>query len=70
MQFSTRNRFPGVVTEVIMDALMAKVALQVGDNHLVALISAEAAQELDLKVGDEAIAFVKATSVMIARREK
>lgn len=46
---------------------MAQIGLKVGDNHIVALISAEAARELNLQVGDRAIALVKATSVMIAR---
>ena len=69
MRVSTRNRLPGVVTGVRIEGLMAQVELQVGDNHMVALISAEAARELDLKVGDRAVAFVKATSVMVARDE-
>jgi molybdopterin-binding protein len=67
MQTSARNRLPGVVTEVRIEGLMAQIGLKVGDNHVVALISAEAARELDLKVGDPAIALVKATSVIIVR---
>jgi len=46
---------------------MAQIGLQVGDNHIVALISAEAAHELDLKVGDRAAALIKATSVMVIK---
>lgn len=67
MKQSTRNRLPGIVTAVRIEGLMAQVDLKVGDNHLVALISAEAARELDLKVGDQAAALVKATSVMIVK---
>ncbi len=67
MKVSGRNRLPGIVTEVQIDGLLAQIGLRVGDNHIVALISAEAARELDLKVGDEATALVKATSVMVAR---
>ena len=66
MKMSARNRLPGVVTDIKIDGLLAQIELKVGDNHLVALISAEACQELDLKVGDSATAVVKATSVMIA----
>jgi molybdopterin-binding protein len=69
MKASARNRLPGVVTEVKIEGLMAQVELKVGDNHVVSLISAEAARELDLKVGDRAVAMVKATSVMVARDE-
>ena len=67
MQASGRNKLPGVVTEVRIEGLMAQVSLRCGDNHIVALISAEAARELDLKVGGIATALVKATSVMIVR---
>ncbi len=67
MKTSARNRLPGTVTEVRIDGLMAQIGLQVGDNHIVALISAEAAHELDLKVGDRAAALIKATSVMVIK---
>ena len=67
MRVSGRNRLPGVVTDVTIDGLVAQIGLRVGDNHIVALISAEAARELDLKVGDAAAALVKATSVMIVK---
>ncbi len=67
MKTSARNRLPGIVTEVNVHGLMAQIELKVGDNHIVALISAEAARELDLKVGDLASALVKATSVMIVK---
>ncbi len=67
MNTSARNRLPGTVTEVRIEGLMAQIGLKVGDNHMVALISAEAARELDLKVGDRAAALVKATSVMVIK---
>jgi molybdopterin-binding protein len=67
MKISGRNRLPGVVTEVSIDGLLAQIGLRVGDNHIVALISAEAAKELGLKVGDKATALVKATSVMVVK---
>ena len=67
MKASARNRLPGIVTEVRIEGLMAQVGMKVGDNHIVALISAEAARELDLKVGDRAVAMVKATSVMVMK---
>ena len=67
MNISGRNRLPGIVTEVVIDGLLAQIGLRVGDNHIVALISAEAARELKLKVGDGATALVKATSVMVVK---
>jgi molybdopterin-binding protein len=67
MNVSGRNRLPGIVTEVVIDGLLAQIGLRVGDNHIVALISAEAARELKLRVGDKATALVKATSVMVVK---
>lgn len=67
MQTSARNRLPGVVTDIRIDGLMAQIGLKVGDNHIVALISAEAASELGLQVGDLASALVKSTSVMVVK---
>jgi molybdopterin-binding protein len=65
MDVSARNRLPGIITDVRIEGLVAQVELKVGDNHVVALITAEACQSLGLKVGDRATALVKATSVMI-----
>jgi molybdopterin-binding protein len=67
MQTSARNRLPGVVRDVRIEGLMARVDIQVGDNHVVALISAEAATDLGLQVGMRVSALVKATSVMVVR---
>src|SRR5215211_6400640 len=65
MQLSTRNRLPGTITEVVKGEAAAKVTLQVGDNHMVALITRESADELGLEPGKQATALVKATDVMI-----
>ena len=69
MRLSTRNRLPGTITEVVKGEAAAKVTMQVGDNHLVALITRESADELGLEVGLEATALVKATDVMIMTDE-
>src|SRR5689334_10850431 len=62
---SARNRFAGVVTRVEKDRVAAVVEIQAGPHRLVSLLTAEAVEELDLKVGDDAIAVVKATNVSI-----
>jgi molybdopterin-binding protein len=62
---SRRNAFPGVVTKVTRDEVAALVEIQAGPHRVVSLITREAADELDLKPGMEAVATVKATSVMI-----
>ena len=65
MQLSTRNRLPGTIVDVVKGEAAAKVTLQVGDNHLVALITRESADELGLESGKPATALFKATDVMI-----
>ncbi len=65
MKISTRNRLPGTVTEVVKGEAAAKVTIRVGDNHMVALITRESADELGLEIGKEVTALVKATDVMV-----
>jgi molybdopterin-binding protein len=65
MKMSTRNRLPGTITEVVKGEAAAKVSMQVGDNHMVALITRESADELGLESGKQVVALVKATDVMV-----
>ncbi len=69
MKLSTRNRLPGTITEIVKGEAAAKVTLQVGDNHVVSLITRESADEMGLEVGMQASALVKATDVMILTDE-
>ena len=69
MKLSTRNRLPGTVTEVVKGEAAAKVTLQVGDNHVVALITRESADELGLEPGTQVTALVKASGVMVMTDE-
>ena len=62
---SARNRFPGVITEIKRDELSATVEIQAGPHRVLAFITREAVDQLGLKVGMEAVATVKATSVMV-----
>lgn len=62
---SARNRFPGVVTEVKRDGVSATVEIQAGPHRILALITREAADEMELRPGMPAVATVKATSVMV-----
>ncbi|ACU98379.1 TOBE domain-containing protein [Saccharomonospora viridis] len=62
---SARNRFVGLVTDVVVDTVMAKVELQCGPNRIVSLMSSEAVAELGLRPGTLAVAVVKATQVIV-----
>ena len=62
---SARNRFVGIVTDIVMDKVMAQVELQCGPHRVVSLISSEAVRELGLELGSVAVAVIKATNVIV-----
>lgn len=62
---SARNRFVGLVTDIVTDTVMAQVELQCGPFRVVSLMSSEAVRELGLEPGSVAVAVVKATTVII-----
>lgn len=62
---SARNRFAGLVTNVVRDKVAAKVELQAGPFRLVSLMTREAADELGLEPGVLAVASVKSTNVVV-----
>jgi molybdopterin-binding protein len=64
---SARNRFPGVVQSVEVDGVLALVELKAGPFAVTAAITRDSVEELGLAEGVEAVATVKATSVMIER---
>lgn len=64
---SGRNQLRGFVDEVRVEGLLAQVRLRIGDQTLTAVITRDAIDELKLRRGDEALAIVKSTEVMIAR---
>lgn len=66
---SGRNQLAGKVVSVRIEGLLAEVILAIGDAHVTAIITAEAARELRLKKGDTAAALIKSTDVMIERLE-
>ena len=63
---SARNRLHGFIDEVRVDGLLAQVRLRVGSQSLTAVITADAVRALKLRRGDDAIAIIKSTEVMIA----
>lgn len=64
---SGRNQLRGIVDEVRTDGLLAQVRLRIGGQFLTAVITRDAIRELKLRRGDEAVAIIKSTEVMIGR---
>jgi molybdopterin-binding protein len=67
VSLSPRNRLRGYVDEVRVDGLLAQVRLRIGDQTLTAVVTADAIAELKLKRGDDAVAIIKSTEVMVGR---
>jgi molybdopterin-binding protein len=70
VSLSGRNKLRGYVEEVRVDGLLAQVRLRIGDQMLTAVVTADAVAELKLKRGDDAVAIIKSTEVMIAREAR
>jgi len=68
MRISARNQLPGTVTRVDMGAVMSTVVIRLaGGEEVVAAITKDSAESLELAVGDPVMAVVKATEVMVAK---
>ena len=66
-RISGRNQLAGTVVEITVEGLLAKVVLAVAGQRITAIITADAVRELGLKPGDQALALIKATEVMIGK---
>lgn len=66
MKISARNQLKGKVTSIEKGAVNALVKIDIGGGNVIsATISLESINDLKLEVGKEAIAIIKATSVMV-----
>jgi molybdopterin-binding protein len=67
MEISARNQLRGRVTAISFGGVMAEVHIQVGQNEVVAVITRASVETLGIGVGDEAVAIIKATAVMVGK---
>jgi molybdopterin-binding protein len=67
MKISGRNKLQGIVKEVVKGAVMAKVVMDYKGDELVAVITVDSVDDLDLKVGDQVTALVKSTEMMVLK---
>jgi molybdopterin-binding protein len=65
MPLSARNRLPGIIEEVQLGTVMARIVVKVGDNIVESVITRASAEELGLKKGDSVRVVIKSTEVMI-----
>jgi len=68
MKLSARNQLQGIVSEVRKGAVTTIVKIEVRHPAVIsASITSEAADELALKVGDQALAIIKASEVIVGK---
>jgi molybdopterin-binding protein len=67
MELSARNQLPGIVKEVHLGDIMARIVVQVGENVIESVITRQSAEELGLTQGDSVRVVVKSTEVMIQK---
>jgi molybdopterin-binding protein len=66
-QISGRNKLVGTISAIKRDTILAQVNLDVGEHKITAVITRDALDALNLKVGDRAVALIKATEVMVLK---
>jgi len=68
MKLSARNSLPGKIVAITRGPTSAKVKVDIGNGIIVtSSITTEAADDLDLTVGDSVCAIVKASDVIIGK---
>lgn len=67
LKTSARNRFGGRVAQITRGAVKSEVILDIGGGlRVVGVLTTKSVDDLDLKVGTEAVALIKASSVIVA----
>jgi molybdate transport system regulatory protein len=67
MKISARNALKGRITDIKRGAVMAQIAVDVGGQKVMSAIFVDSVDDLGLNVGDDVLAVVKSTDVMIAK---
>jgi molybdopterin-binding protein len=68
LDLSARNQLRGRIVSVAVEGVMAEVRVRIGEQELVSIITRGSAERLRLTAGDEVIAVIKSTEIMIGRQ--
>ena len=66
-RISGRNQLIGRVASIKVEGLIAQVTVLIGGQRINAIITADAVNEMRLKIGDTIAALIKSTEVMLLR---
>ena len=69
MELSARNQMPGEVVSITLGGVMAKVVFNIGNGNTgVAAVTRASVEATGIKEGDEVVAIIKATEVIVGKR--
>ncbi len=63
MKLSGRNQLPGEIIELKKGDVVSEVVIQAGENQIAGVITTTSVERMELKVGDQVTALIKATEV-------
>ena len=66
-EINVRNQFKGTIREIISGTVVSEVDIETAHGLVTSVITTRSVRDLDLKVGSEVIALIKATDVSIAK---
>lgn len=68
-EINVRNQFRGRIKEIIFGSVVSEVDVETANGIVTSVITTRSIADLELKVGSEVIALIKATDVSIAKIE-
>ncbi|MEJ2469388.1 MAG: TOBE domain-containing protein, partial [Campylobacterales bacterium] len=66
-KISTRNNLETTVSDIINGMVNCELKLSMGETTLTAIITEEAAKDLEIAKGDTVYALIKASSIILAQ---
>ena len=66
-EINVRNQFRGKIKEIIEGSVVSEVDVETAHGIVTSVITTRSIRDLNLKVGSEVIALIKATDVSIAK---
>lgn len=68
LELSARNQLPGTVTNITLGGVMAEVTIKLpGGEEVVSAVTRASVERMGIAVGDEVVAVIKATEVLIGK---
>ena len=67
MSTSIRNRIPGTIRTIVSDNVVSELTLRTASGDVTSIITTGSVKRMNLKIGDNVFAIIKATEVSIEK---